>query len=92
MVSGQFKDSLDSKVAMTPQLKLTGNAADALESASSATGYSAVASAGSLLVMVKEAAEFGDYTITVTNGKSGDAEVKQELTNIRCRSADGVHG
>ena len=78
VVYGQFNDSLGSKVERTPQLKLSDAAKDALESAGSATGYSA--SAGALLVMVKEEAAFGDYTIMVTNGRSGDAELTQELT------------
>ena len=43
-------------------------------------GYSADANEGSVLVMVEKDAAFGDYTIMVTNGKSGDAEVTQELT------------
>ena len=79
VVHGQFNDSLGSKVDRNPQLKLSGAANDALESANSATGYSPSASAGSLLVMVKEDAAFGDYTITITNGRSGDAEVTQVL-------------
>ena len=80
VVYGQFNDSLGSKVDRNPQLKLSDAAKDALESASSATGYSASASDGALLVMVKEEAAFGDYTIMVTNGRSGDAELTQELT------------
>ena len=50
-------------------------------------GYSADANKGSVLVMVEKDAAFGDYTIMVTNGKSGDAEVRQDRPDyIRCRS------
>ena len=80
VVHGQFNDSLGSKVDRNPRIEITGDAADALETVGSADGYSASASAGSHLVMVTEDAAFGDYTITITNGRSDDDEVSQELT------------
>ena len=82
VVYGQFEDSLGSKVARTPVVKGADDAAKgALDTTvSSATGYSPTPSMGSVLVMVKKEATFGDYNIKVSNGKTGDAEVSQTLT------------
>ena len=81
VVHGQFEDALGSKTQDSPELDLSDDAEEAFDpSVTSATGYSAKASDGSVLVQVKEEAEFGEYTITVTNGESGDNEVTQDLT------------
>ena len=81
VVHGQFEDALGSKTQDSPELDLSDDAEEAFDlSLTSATGYSARARDGSVLVQVKEEAEFGEYTITVTNGESGDNEVTQDLT------------
>ena len=81
VVHGQFEDALGSKTQDSPELDLSDDAEEAFDpSVTSATGYSARAGDGSVLVQVKEEAEFGEYTITVTNGESGDNEVTQDLT------------
>ena len=55
VVYGRFEDALGSKTEDSPELEVSGAAEDALDkSATSATGYSARASAGSVLVMVEE--------------------------------------
>ena len=81
VVYGKFEDSLGSVTEDSPELELSAAAKEALDvSVRAAMGYSARASSGSVLVQVKEDVELGEYTLTVTNGRSGDDEVTQELT------------
>ena len=76
-ISGKFVDSLDSTVR-NAQTRVT--VADDARDALTVSGVSGSQFSGRDNAQVKEDAEFGMYTITIDNGRTGDAKVSQDLT------------
>ena len=78
-ISGKYVDSLGTTVIGVPvSVTVTGDASDVFK----VSGVAGAAFSGRNNVQVVEDAEFGEYTITVGNGRTGDADVSQDLTVI----------